>query len=84
MGKLEPVSQPIRCKTVSNHDLVTHEFLMLTVPLRNFKIKCTLNVIVHNEKVFLYVHQTNLYLVYIWKKEDKGMNNFNKDKDCHE
>lgn len=57
---------------------------MLTVPLRNFKIKCTLNVIVHNEKVFLYVLQTNLYLVYIWKKEDKGMNNFNKDKDCHE
>lgn len=86
VGKLEPVSQPIRCKTVSNHDLVTltHEFLMLTVPLRNFKIKCTLNVIVHNEKVFLYVLQTNLYLVYIWKKEDKGMNNFNKDKDCHE
>lgn len=57
---------------------------MLTVPLRNLKTKCTLNVIVHNEKVFLYVLQTNLYLVYIWKKEDKGMNNFDKDKDFHE
>ena len=57
---------------------------MLTVPLRNLKIKCTLNVIVHNEKVFLYVLQTNLYLVYIWKKKDEGMNNFDKDKDFHE